>query len=397
MKNKISLLLTIYLLSSSALTAQEQIEFVNIKKMNKSKLREHIIFLTTRIDTLYKEIIILEESNSSQLLNSSLLEKRNNANEIEILRLEKENNTNEIESSRLNNLVLTNKNELARLKLENDSTNSKFNETILELQDSILNIQYSSNNTSSTKTNTSADFLNKYYHNQIPLPNNSFSLVLSKLVYGADYEYYNDENVVSLEMLDVNAFKYWGVKPNRKIKDGSEFKDYVFSAKSNYFDSKLPKIEILKNKLFTLKYNDGSEESFLFNVTDPSQKTSNNQRRILKIELANEEVKEDGSNNRAQDIVWKFFVIENECYLALSFKQLNRIKVNLLEQRGLPVFDKQNYLRRIESDYYYKTSYGYTTTNNEEVYLSRNQYSSTSISNYINPKKMIFLFKLKAL
>ena len=132
----------------------------------------------------------------------------------------------------MNNLVLTNKNDLDRLKSENDSTNSKFNETILELQDSILNIQYSSNNTSNTKTNTGADFLNKYYHDQIPLPNNSFSLVLSKLVYGAGYEYYN-EGIASLEMLDVNAFKYWGVKPNRRIKDGSEFKDYVFSAKSN--------------------------------------------------------------------------------------------------------------------------------------------------------------------
>ena len=400
MKQKIIILLTIYLLFNSALSAQ------NIQKMNKSELREHVVILTTQIDFLKNENINLQErvsnlqeSISKLSTNSSLLEKKNKTNEAEI--------------SRINELILKNKNERKRIISENKIAISKLNEIIITLKNSIStlkdsistlknaisSVQSSSNVVSTSTTFNSNDFLNKYYHDQIPLTNNSFSFVLSKLVYGAEYGYYNNnQNNLSLEMLDVNAFKYWGVKPNLKIKDGSEFKDYVFSTKSDYFDSKLPKIEVLKNKLFTLKYNDGSEESFLFNASGPSQNPGNNQRRILQIELANEEVKEDGSNNKAQDIVWNFYVIENECYLALSLKQLNRIKVNLLEEEGgLLVFNKENDHRRIDSDYYYKTSHGYTTSSNEDIYLSRNQYPSTSISNYINPEKMIFLFKLKAI
>ena len=390
MKQKIIILLTIYLLFNSALSAQ------NIQKMNKSELREHVVILTTQIDFLKNENINLQErvsnlqeSISKLSTNSSLLEKKNKTNEAEI--------------SRINELILKNKNERKRIISENKIAISKLNEIIITLKDSISSVQSSSNVVSTSTTFNSNDFLNKYYFEQIPLPNNSFTLVLSKLIYGesriTNDRYYNEKNynnatVETLpEILDVNALTYWGVKPNVMITDGTNFNNYVFSTNSDYFNSKLPKIEVLKNKLFTIKYNDGSEESFLFNVNPSNPEDNNNQRKILQIELANEEVKGDGSNNKAKDIIWRFFAIENECYLALNVNQLNRIKVNLQSvENGIEgVMDTT----RIELIKTFR-SYRKATTTGKGIYLSRNKDSFMKDgSKYIDQSEIIYLFKLK--
>ena len=215
MKQKIIILLTIYLLFNSALSAQ------NIEKMNKSELREHIVNLTTKIDSLKNENINLQESISNLSTNSSLLEQKNKTNEVEI--------------SRINELILRNENERKRIISENKIAISKLNEIIITLKDSISSVQSSSNVVSTITTFNSNDFLNKYYFDQIPLPNNSFSLVLSKLVYGDkrsdNNDHYNDDDdnyqgaVERLpEILEANAFTYWGVKPNVMITDGTNFK-----------------------------------------------------------------------------------------------------------------------------------------------------------------------------
>ena len=174
---------------------------------------------------------------------------------------------------------------------------------------------------------------------------------------------------------------------------GTNINNYVISKNSDYFNSKLPKIEVLKNKLFTIKYNNGSEESFLFNVKQIESEDNNNQRKILQIELANEEVKADGSNNTAKDIVWRFFAIENECYLALTLGQLNRLNLKLISvKEGLEVYGQANERNRFETrfDSYYKNK-----TTGEGIYLSRNKDLFMDSSRYIDPKDIIYLFKLK--
>ena len=366
MKQKIIILFTIYLLFNSALSAQ------NIEKMNKSELREHIVILTTKIDSLKNANFYLEQSIS-------------------------------VEISIKNELILKNENERKRIISENKIEISKLNEIIFYLKGSIP----------TSTTSNKNDFLNKYYFDQIPLPNNSFSLVLSKLVYGDvsngneyNYEDGNYKGAVERlpEILEPNSFTYWCVKPNVKITAGTYLNNYVISKNSDYFNSKLPKIEILKNKLFTIKYNDGSEESFLFNVKQMKSGDNNNQRKILQIELANEAVKADGSNNTAKDIVWRFFAIENECYLALTLGQLNRLNLKLIsvddEGLGLEVHG----VNSVGSPYqgvYLKTSqafnscYSCITTGGEGIYLSRNKDLFMASSNYINPKEIIYLFKLK--
>ena len=196
------------------------------------------------------------------------------------------------------------------------------------------------------------------------------------------------KNINATEILDVNEFEYWRINKNIIIKhsyDNDSFMENLFSTTKNYVASKSPIIEVLKNKLFTMKYNDGSEESFLFNV---SIKSNNNQRRILRIELANEEV-----DNGSEDIVWNFCVIEGECYLALTKNQLNRIDYMFFSSNNI--------------QYIYTDSYNYTqgttrigdcndgcrfdgTTTGEGIYLSRNGY-------YLDLDNVTFLFKLKEL
>lgn len=228
--------------------------------------------------------------------------------------------------------------------------------------------------------------------------------MLSKLVYGDkrsdNNDRYNDDDdnyqggVERLpEILEANAFTYWGVKPNVMITDGTNFNNYIISKNSDYFNSKLPKIEVLKNKLFTIKYNDGSEESFLFNVKQTKSEDDNNQRKILQIELANEEVKADGSNNTAKDIVWRFFAIENECYLALTLGQLNRLNLKLIsDDKGLEAYSENRQEIRFTT---YFISYYKQTTTGEGIYLSRNKDLFMDSSKYIDPKEIIYLFKLK--
>lgn len=269
------------------------------------------------------------------------------------------------------------------------------------------------------------DFLNNYYFDQIPLPNNTFSLVLSKLVYGEkrigdqdseDNDKYGGAVARLPEILDSNAFTYWGVKPNVMIKSGTNIISYFFSNNSDYFNLQLPKIEVLKNKLFTIKYNDGSEESFLFNVKKIESEDNNNQRKILQIELANEEVKADGTNNTTKDIVWRFFAIENECYLALTLDQLNRLKVKLFSLEELDVyvdqvagemrlrkqdenmekvedFEEDLEIHNLEGGYLDTYDKNITTTG-KGIYLSRNKDLYMDSSKYINPQEIIYLFKL---
>lgn len=371
--------MTIYLLFNSALSAQ------NIEKMNKSELKEHTVILTNKIDSLKNENINLQESISKLSTNSSLLEQKNKTNEVEI--------------SRINELILKNENERKLIISENKIEISKLNEIIKTLKDSISSVQSTSNVVSTSTTFNSNDFLNKYFFDQIPLPNNSFSLVLSKLVYGdirSDDRYrgYDKRSVKRLpEILEANAFTYWGVKPNVMITDDNNFDNYVISKDSDYFNSKLPKIEILKNKLFTIKYNDGSEESFLFNVKQMESEDNNNQRKILQIELANEEVKEDGSNNTARDIVWRFFAIENECYLALTLGQLNRLNVKLISvNKGLEIYSQSSQRNHFVTRF---DRYDKYTTTGEGIYLSRNKDLFMDNSKFINPEEIIYLFKLK--
>ena len=364
LKLKTLLLLTIYLLASPVLNAQLDWE-------TKKELREKITFLTTKYAALHDKNLVLEDSIDLFSLNLSVSENKNKTNDVEITRL---NNLYLLTQNKITELKNENLKEITNLKEENLYAISKLKLTLQTLKDSISKSQSSSNGVASN------DFLNKYYFKQIPLDNVSFSLVLSKLVYGvtkinSNEDYYNNEEELSKgkgevrdipEILDVNAFEYGDMFNGSWNK-----KDLV------YFNSLLPKLEITKNKLLTFKYNNRTEESFLLNVKHPGAADNNNQREILQIELANEEVKEDGSNNTAKDIVWRFFVVENECYLALSPGQLNRL--------GLHCFGTEN-------DYNNSRDF-----NGNGISLKRKKDPFMVLTEGVLLNEIIFLFKFKYL
>ena len=399
MKKSLIFLLIISLFSASATSAQE------LEKMNKSELREQVVNLITKIDSLkaenkkYQDLFIKLTENLSQLeQRSSQLENKFKSNELEIGKLKKIISENELEIVKLNKIISDSEVEKKRIISSNQIEISKLNKKLLVLQDSIQGIQSVVSYDTSVSLNTN-DFLNQYYFNQIPLPNNSFSLILSKLVYGSAlsnerYSYNDDENkgaVIRIpEILDANSFTYWSVKPNIPTSPW-DFNKFLLPKNSDYFNTRLPKIEILKNKLFTLKYIDGKEESFLFNVKKFVSKLGDNQRKVLQIELANEQVKDDGSNDTSRDIVWRFFAIENECYLALTAEQLNRLDLKLTPvNNGIEIFDENSKTRFINQGYY-----SYWKTTGQGIYLSRNKDIFMSESRYVDPDEVIYLFKLK--
>jgi hypothetical protein len=93
-----------------------------------------------------------------------------------------------------------------------------------------------------------SDFLNSYFFKPFPLENNSFSLVLSKVIFGtsnnSNNEYYNQQNEIQSlpEILPAEALTYWGVKPKVKITDGTEFNDFVVAQTAAYYNARLPKL-----------------------------------------------------------------------------------------------------------------------------------------------------------
>jgi hypothetical protein len=352
----------------------------DFEKMNKSELRGLVINLLSKQDSLQTVCYSLDSTKKL------LLEKFNS--------IELKNNANEDEVTRLLSLIEKNRIEAARTKLEHEKLVQQLNATITSLRDTLSNL--SSTNTLNTNTaantdmvDTTAslataqvnrnDFLNKYFLDQFPLTNHAFELVLTKVIYrdisiSASRGYYNDDDdkggVVSIpEILDVNAFTFWGIQANKRIDGDGNISSYTFARRSDYLDSRLPIIEVLKNKLFTFKYPTGQEESFLFNIKQTGT-SYNNYRKVLQIELANEDVKSDGTNNTAKDIVWRIYAIENECYLALSIDQLSRLNLQLEYQ-----------IR-------------YKTTTGDEIFLSRNEDIFMPGARYVDPQELIYLFKL---
>lgn len=392
MKHAFLLLLNLFLFNFSLLFGQD------VEKMNKSELKEHVNILTLKIDSLKSEYSNLQELKNALYKNNSILYEKGQEDRLEI--------------NRLNGLISKIESEKNQIVLDKESIITKLNNSIKTIKDSISNLQAPTNLVSSNSTFNKNDFLNNYYFNQIPLTNNSFRLILSKVIYG-DVEsvnrnnYYDDNNKGVLnklpELLDAKEVTFWSVKPNKTITNNSAFNNYVTAQPSDYLNSKLPRIDVLKNKLFTLTYENGSEESFLFNITenindDNGNKTPllNNQRKILQIELANEDVKENGSNKTAKDMIWRIYAIENECYLSLTADQLNRLKINLFEtSQGIELKDNDRILYAKDADDYNYFSLNGSKTTGEGIYLSRNVDIFMNKSNYINPSDVVYLFKLK--
>jgi hypothetical protein len=399
------------------------------EKMNKSELRESIGVLESRLSLLNVEMgALLDKVVSLNMKRDSLiglLEKcdiSRKEHKVELASIQAKLSESKKELANVNTLYSQKQADYRNLEHKNDELISHLNQIILAQSDSIKELLAQSDSidvimAQSTPNEIKVesvvdkveqrtvtdknDFLNKYFFFQEPLNNVSFELNLSKIIYGQVVfndrnGYYNDDenksSITSLpEILEPSGFSVWSVKPQMNIRYNSNIKDYLSKQNLSYFNALLPRVEVLKNKLFTIKYVDGSEESFLYNAKFIS--ASNNYRRVLQMELANEEVKEDGSNNTTKDIVWPIYAIGDECYLALSSSQLRRLNINIYgPSDGLD--DGDNYLNKdFTSNYSYGNSSYYTS--GKGIYLGREKDSFMLSEGIAEISQMVFLFKLK--
>jgi hypothetical protein len=378
MKTASALVFSLFLFIQLSATAQD------MEKMNKNELRDYAILLLGKIDSLNAQITTLQatEKQLNQALATS--EEKNKANLGEI--------------QKLTALTVKTQKELERVVAEKDAVITTLNKDVLLLKDSIATLQTALLTDTSSPAADGSDFLNSYFFKPFPLENNSFSLVLSKVIFGtsnnSNNEYYNQQNEIQSlpEILPAEALTYWGVKPKVKITDGTEFNDFVVAQTEAYYNARLPKIQIYKNKLLTIVNKDGKEESFLFTANALDDEDANNQRSVFQFSLVSEEANSDEDYDQPKNLTWRFFAIQNEVYLALNYAQLSRINSELQEVGSIEAFSE--YYERVVMATDFDSDYRQTTTGNG-VYLSRKKDTFMKESLYIDPSELIFLFKLK--
>lgn len=255
-KCKVVLMLIFCHLSSLVIIGQD------LMKMNKSELKEQVVNLSIKIDSLMKENLALQEVKRGLSQDISLLGKTNEKNNFEIIRL-----------TNLNRNYIKKQVENDSIVSENDKLIYSLNQKIKALNDSISNLKTTSINDYSSNNFIKNDFLNNYYFNQVPLNNNNFELVLSKIIYlsigeNRDINYENQKDEVGFfrgktndgsigyyysydlnyrhdipELLEPNQFTYYRVKPNVLLSSGTTINDYLISGKSDFINLKLPKLK----------------------------------------------------------------------------------------------------------------------------------------------------------
>lgn len=377
MKNKIHHILFVVIFAHAQLIAQDY------EDMSKRELRKVVPQFLKQIDSLKQECSELQNRQIDLQGKQSVYVAEN----------EKKLTTYKSEILKLNNMLLEEKSKLDHLRADVTVNNTRLNNGLSMLKDSVLHLNnkivvyndsvlklnkiISENaltlkNGSEESKKSEPDFLNNYYVKQAPLNNNSFILVLNKLICFSDKQRNNYKNICNNynEVLDKNDVNYWvGDATTGKYNDGS-----FILKNSAYFDSNFPLIKILENKLFKLIYNNGEEEAFLFNILSEN---NHHQRVSFQIELKSDD-KITRDYNNSPDITWSFWVIEKECYLSLYYSQLTRLRLKNINN-GISALENQNY--------------NYNDGNG--IYFSRTNKALLSPSNYINPNDLVFLFKLK--
>lgn len=113
----------------------------------------------------------------------------------------------------------------------------------------------------------------------------------------------------------------------------------------------------------------------------------------MQLELANEAVKNDGSDNTAMDMVWRIYVLGKDCYIALSARQLRRLNLALMDSRdGVQIRTSDgDKMSTTVSDYY---SDGRHNTTGRGIYVGRKKDDFMENAYYFDPDGIIYLFKL---
>lgn len=247
----------------------------------------------------------------------------------------------------------------------------------------------------------SSDFLNNYFFNTTPLDNNQLRFQLSQILVGNlvhNNDRYNNnynQTIYTPEFLTPDKFEIFKGKKNKYTKEVSSFKNAIELLNIDAFDALMPKVEILKNKLVTLTYKDGIEENFLYTL-QPND-ADNNFRKTYQLQLANEAVLSNDNYDKKNDIMWTMLCHDNDCYLALNYKQLQRLKFTFLQEdyvqaktensKRSSVFKTNSFGENVYNDN--------TITTGEGIYFKRIKDAYMDADYFFNYEDLIFLFKLR--
>ncbi len=314
MRAIISILLSFTTLLALGQSKKEQIESLqktlqetrNTYESHIKRLGDNILELSNQRDSLdKKQISCVIKLNEIQQENTSYAAKLNKVQKENISYVDQLNKVQKENTSYVDQL-----NKIQQeLKRKNDSINQ------LQLELKALTSNNLANETSeSTSALSKADFLNNYVVNHQPLNNNTFSFQLAKII---TYHGRINEGIPSI--LDKDNFYIMYIPEGKNITVETA-KTLVSKKPISLLNSRMPQIEVLKNKLVTIKYKNGDEESLLYNYQS-TKNTANEQRRIT---LASETVR-----NQSKDIVWAICEINGESYIHLSHSQLKRLKIPL--------------------------------------------------------------------
>ena len=236
----------------------------------------------------------------------------------------------------------------------------------------------------------SADFLNNYVLNRQPLNNNTFSFQLAKIITYRGSNHSNEWYAPSI--VDIDNFYLRYIPKGKNIQKVSE-QTLVSQKPLSFLNRSMPQIEVLKNKLVTIKYQDGSEESLLYNL----KSETNTLNEEIRITLASEKVGDSyGNSNSEYDLNWEICQINGESYITLSYKDLGRLSVPLGDNGDYNEveYTDTEYAKTIRSCYLRSlplNGYGLTK---EKMWLTQKKNSFNEKEIRVHPSMCNYLFKL---
>lgn len=414
---KVILLFVLFL---AAFGRQGTAQLLNYDKMNRSELREQVAIQLGKVDSLYREVVKANiEIKKSREENARLIRALNAAEEdmdglmrdIKMMRSQVtglEATVREKESVLTG--VRTTADSLASAMNEQDRSHRKqvdllqagHRATLDSLSVLLEAIKAAGSRKSSMVPGE--DFLTGYLRSPFPLTNNLFSFSLQKVILGDKQfqgtDYYNDGNNRSpltglpeiIDLADLTAERPTAIALTREM----EPHEFMKEAKLPQVMTEFPAMEITRNKLVTLRYPDGHEESLMFNFV---RETENNGRIAGHLTMVAER-KDLSEEENELDIKWPLYALGNQVFLALTRKQIERIGVNIREfDERFIIVDKEQRdvgVRRLSelSLEYYKSRYFLT---GKDIYIVRKQDAFMNNAVYLNPDACIFLFKLNKL
>lgn len=372
MKRYISILLLINTLFVFGQSKKEQITKLQSQlkqsqleesssKVKLSGLYQIVSQLKTEISSLEDGILILKKSNAKSEEEKELYASKLTKSEEEL-------------KSKKDSIILI------LMKLDSINSNKAFNKP-----------------KTASKTN---DFLNNYVAHRQPLNNNTFSFQLVKILthaggvdnngryisYKANNQYYYGTGRGIPSIIDTDNF-YLKYVPKGKYLNQVNESSLVSKKAISFLNSHMPQIEVLKNKLVTVKLKNGREENLLFNLKSETNTVNEG----LRITLATEDV------NSQNDITWDICQINGEAYIALSFKQLKRLELPLRDDYIINyTYTSKN---TKEKSYTHISNLPISSSTNayfseEMLYLIQKKNSFVEKDCFIDPSQCSFLFKL---